>query len=165
MSHDQEPEDVSPHPFTVAPDIDKPDDVIKTVRDVRVRMLNKQLACGVPTDGDVFEATHKNLQELEKSAFAEKKQASEENKLKDDGLMIRAIAAEMLRQRTSSPPSQVEGTIPDPLKDIEGVHQDVPGCDAIGDDSRKYEEFMDQSGHDIDARIRSGELALSEITR
>lgn len=166
MSHNQENEqEQQNHPHTVAPDIEKPDDIILAVRDMRLRILNKQISSGVPTDGDVFETVHKNLQELEKSAVTEKKQISEERKNEDDGVLARAIANEIMRKSGNQVFGVGEGSIPDPSAEIAGAHTEVPGETSVGDDSRKFEDFMKEAGEDIDARVRSGELILSEVQR
>lgn len=166
MSGFEEDQVVLSSAITVAPDTTNPDSIIETVRNVRVRTLNVQLAHGCQAEGDGFEAMHKNLQELEKSAVAEKRLKLDESKASDDGAFVRAIAKEMYRMNNQRPLLQVgdgTGVIPDPSIDFKGELEEVPGMIEIGNDARKYDDFMATAGNDIEERVRSGELLLNEI--
>lgn len=143
------------------------DDAIKLVRNTRETILKKQLELGIPTEADAFEAMHKNLVELDKSAFKNKQINLDADNSKNLAEIAAATAEALFQQMRGrdlfATDKPIERSIPNPVDEISGAARIAPGELSVGDDTRTYDEFMGDSGKSIQERIRNGELSLKDI--
>jgi hypothetical protein len=139
------------------------DDVIKHVRQVRLGILDEQIKFGVPTDSDSFEQLHKNLTELDKSAYQAKR-------LKQDDKSSEAVAA--LAKATADALAKSMGigiftdqtesnAVEEPLE-LDGISNPVEGELFIGQDQRGYEEFSNTVGVQFDKARRAANAESEE---
>lgn len=163
--------DVKTHVITVAELLAveplSDDETINLVRNTREKILQKQLQNGIPTASDEFEALHKNLVELDKSAYTNKRLKVDSDNSKNLAELAKATAEALFAKTRGgkelfTAPEPI-GQIPNPIAEIAGTAKEVPGELTVGDDTRTYDQFMDGSGKIIQERIRNGEISLKDI--
>lgn len=148
-------------------DLDTYDDdtVLTTTRGIRLRILDEQVK-NLPTSGDEFESLHKNLQELDKIAIQKKRIIVDSDGNQATADLVKEVTAGILAKMpgntlfTSQNPT---GNIPNPIAEIEGAANIIPGELDVGVKAMTYEDFMKNEGKEIDERRRRGELTLDDI--
>lgn len=148
-------------------DLDTYDDdtVLTTTRGIRLRILDEQVK-HLPTSGDEFEALHKNLQELDKVAIQKKRLIVDADGNQATAELVKEVTAGILSKMPSGQlfrTQNAEGSIPDPLAEIEGTATIIPGELDVGVKALTYDDFMKNEGKVIDERRRRGELTLDDI--
>ena len=138
------------------------DEVVRTVRQTRLAIMDNQLAHGVPVDKDSFEMMHKNLQELDKGAFKSKQLKQEEKSSEAQAKLAMEISNVLAKQLGSRDIFEAKETevvetspIPNPTH-LLGVTQPLPGELKVGDDTSSYEEFSNTVGKALDEARKSG---------
>ena len=138
------------------------DEVVRTVRQTRLAILDNQLAYGVFVDKDSFEMMHKNLQELDKGAFKSKQLKQEEKSSEAQAKLAMEISNVLAKQLGSRDIFEAKETevvettqIPNPTH-LLGVTQPLPGELKVGDDTSSYEEFSNTVGKALDEARKSG---------
>lgn len=138
------------------------DQVVRTVRQTRLAIMDDQLAHGVPVDKDSFEMMHKNLQELDKSAFKSKQLKQEEKSSEAQAKLameISNVLAKQLGSRDIFEAKEIDvveaAQIPNPTH-LLGITQPVPGELKVGDDTSSYEEFSNTVGKALDEARKAG---------
>lgn len=142
---------------TVTPLLDD-DQTITRVRNTRLAILDTLTANGqIPTDSDGFEMLHKNLQELDKSAY-QGKRLKQDEKSTEALAQIARITADRLATTLKGANMFTGGTpigaTTDALAEIEGTATIAPNELFDGNDTRSFEEFNATVGRDLDAKRR-----------
>lgn len=135
------------------------DEVVRTVRQTRLAIMDSQLSHGVPVDKDSFEMLHKNLQELDKGAFKSKQLKQEEKSSEAQAKLAMEISNVLAKQLGSRDIFvAAEGDVvdvPNPTH-LLGMTQPLPGELKVGDDTSSYEEFSTTIGKALDEARKSG---------
>jgi major membrane immunogen (membrane-anchored lipoprotein) len=105
---------------------------------------------------------HKNLQELDKSAFKSKQLKQEEKSSEAQAklaMKISNVLAKQLGSRDIFEAKEVDvveaAQIPNPTH-LLGITQPVPGELKVGDDTSSYEEFSNIVGKALDEARKAG---------
>ena len=142
------------------------DATLKTARQVRIAILNKQLESGLPSNADDFELVHKNLQALEMTALQNKRIKTDNDANENQAELIRSITVEMRKnagRRDILISDDAISEVPDPVTEIEGKATLIEGELAVGTQLMNYDDFMRTRGRDIDERSKRGEINLKDF--